>query len=133
VNLDPVAVQKVRDRGQEAILSPAEELDPTADAVDLYASFETLEHFSDPLRFLHRLAVDGHADTMVFTVPYRRASRFGGWELDVPEAELPEEMSPEDVHIFELSPRDWSRLARLAGWRVVHQSIYRQYPQRGVA
>ncbi len=133
VNLDPVAVQKVRDRGLEAILSPAESLDPSADAVDLYASFETLEHFSDPLRFLHRLAAAGLAETMVFTVPYRRVSRFGGWELDIPESALAETLSPEDVHIFELSPRDWGRLVRLAGWRIVDQSIYWQYPQRAPA
>ena len=130
VNLDPVAVAKVQAKGGESILSRAEDLDHAGLRPDLFLSFQTLEHLTDPVRFLHGLAIKGAADWMVLTVPYRRVSRFGGGHLRMPEAELPEKMTAEDVHIYEFSPEDWALLARFAGWRSEHATLYRQYPPR---
>ena len=130
VNLDEVAVEKVRAKGGESILSRAEDLDLAGLRPDLFLSFQTLEHLTDPVRFLHGLAIKGAADWMVLTVPYRRASRFGGGHLRLPESELPEKLTAEDVHIYEFSPEDWALLARFAGWRPEHATLYRQYPPR---
>lgn len=130
VNLDPVAVAKVNAKGGEAILARAEQLQLHDLHADLFLSFETVEHLTDPLRFLHRLAEEGSAGHLLMTVPYRRRSRFGGASLRQPEDGMPPSMTAEDVHIFELCPEDWLLLARLAGWSAVHNRRYLQYPRR---
>jgi hypothetical protein len=130
VNLDPVAVEKVRAKGGDAILARAEEMDLEGIAPDLFFSFEMVEHLTDPLRFLHRLAEKGRADHLLMTVPYRKTSRFGGAELQGPENRLPASMTAEELHLFELNPADWLRLARLAGWKPIFERRYVQYPRR---
>jgi SAM-dependent methyltransferase len=128
VNLDPVAVEKVKAKGGDALLARAEEMDLEGIAPDLFMSFEMVEHLSDPLRFLHRLATVGKSPWLLMSVPYVRQSRFGGRELDMPQDRLPQEITAEEMHLFELSPKDWLRLARFAGFTPVFQRIYRQYP-----
>lgn len=132
VNLDPVAVDKVRAKGGEAILCRAEELDLDNVRPDLFVAFQTLEHFIDPVRFLHEMASKGSADHLLVTVPYRRTSRFGGWHMRQPDETMPPAMTPEEVHIWELSPADWQLMARFAGYRPVFSRIYRQYPLHGM-
>lgn len=129
VNLDPVAVDKIRAKGGEAIHCRAEELDLKGISPDLILSFETIEHLTDPLRFLHSLATKGSAEYLLMTVPYRRLSRFGGEFIRRPEDAMPERLTAEDVHIFELSPGDWTLLARFAGFRCVFSRTYLQYPR----
>ncbi len=133
VNLDPVAVDKIKAKGGEAILCRAEALDTHGLQPDLMLLFETLEHITDPLRFLHTMAADGNIDNILLTVPYRVNSRFGGDLIRRAAADIPGEITPEQVHIFELSPEDWQLLARLAGYRTDFCRIYRQYPQRSWA
>lgn len=128
VNSDPVAVQKICAGGGEALLCRAEDLNVEGIQADLFLSFQTLEHLTDPARFLHTLAARGSADHLVITVPWRRTSRFGGFHLRIAESQMPAQMTPEEVHVFELSEADWALLARFAGWRVVFSRIYRQYP-----
>lgn len=130
VNLDPVAVDKVRAKGGDAILCRAEELDLEGVRPDLFLSFEMVEHLTDPVRFLHGLSERGSAEFLLFTVPWRRASRFGGAEFDFADDRLPTRMTPESLHVFEFSPADWARLARLGGYRIEWSRIYRQYPRR---
>ena len=132
VNMDPVAVQKIKDRSGEAILVRAEELDLDALAPDFLMCFETLEHLTDPLRFLHRLAENPYGKRLIVSVPYRRVSRFGGRVLDFPPDRMPPKMTPEELHIFELNPLDWSRLAQLAGDETGFSRIYLQYPKYGL-
>lgn len=132
VNLDPVAVAKARARSADAILARAEELDLEGIAPDLFLSFETLEHLTDPVRFLHSLATRGRARHLLVTVPYRRASRFGGAHLRLAADALPERLTAEEVHVFELSPADWLLLARFAGFRPVFTRTYWQYPRRSL-
>lgn len=129
VNLDPEAVEKIRAKGEEAILGRAEALDLGADRVNVMASFEMLEHLTDPARFLYRLSRSGITDRFVMTVPYVRRSRVG-LQFMRSGAPLPERVTAEQVHIFELSPEDWRLLCRFAGWKVSFQRIYYQYPRR---
>lgn len=132
VNLDPIAVEKIKAKGGEAILCRAEELEEQGLRPDLLLLFETLEHFSDPLRFLRSMGAEGNIENILLTVPYRRTSRFGGTLLRQPEDSIPKKITPEQVHIFELSPNDWSLMAKLAGYRTSFQQIYLQYPKRSV-
>ncbi len=131
VNLDPVAVDKVMAKGGDALLCRAEELDLEGVRPDLFMSFETVEHLTDPVRFLHALASKGSAEYLLMTVPYRRDSQFGGWHLRQPLDVMPERMTAEDVHVFEFSPDDWQLLARFAGFATVFRRIYFQYPEFG--
>jgi hypothetical protein len=128
VNMDPVAVEKVTRRGGDALRCRAEELElPDGIKPSLFLSFETLEHLTDPLRFLHRLAQQGDAENLLFTVPLQRRSRFGGHHLRTPDAsDAP--FTPESLHIYEFSPADWALLARFAGFRPLFTRFYRQCP-----
>ena len=130
VNLDPIAVEKIKSKGGEAILSRAEELDLHGIKADFFMSLETVEHLTDPVRFLHNLATSGDAKYLFMSVPYRRTSRFGGSHLRLDEAMLPDKLTPESVHIYEFSPEDWILLARFAGYKQVFTRIYLQYPKR---
>ncbi|MBF0267931.1 MAG: hypothetical protein HQL44_05025 [Alphaproteobacteria bacterium] len=128
VNLDPIAVDKVKSKGGDALLARAEEMDLEGVAPDMFMSFEMVEHLSDPIRFLHRLAERGKSPWLLMSVPYVRRSRFGGRELDMPLEDLPAQMTAEELHLFELSPHDWLRLARISGFMPVFSRTYRQYP-----
>ena len=130
VNLDPVAVGKVKSKGGEAILSRAEELDLHGVKVDLFMSFETVEHLTDPTRFLHELAIKGDAEHLFMSVPYRKTSRFGGFHMRQDESKMLDKMTAEEVHIYEFSPEDWVLLARFAGFKPVFTRTYFQYPKR---
>jgi 2-polyprenyl-3-methyl-5-hydroxy-6-metoxy-1,4-benzoquinol methylase len=128
VNLDPIAIEKIKARGQKAILCRAEELDLGQQKVDLFTSFEMVEHLHNPAILFRRLAKRSACNYMVVTVPYRKQSRVGLYLL----RNHPKIMSntAEEEHIFELSPEDWSLLMLHSGWRVVYDKIYYQYPQR---
>ncbi|MBF0353748.1 MAG: hypothetical protein HQL43_00730 [Alphaproteobacteria bacterium] len=130
VNLDPVAVDKVKSKGGDALLARAEEMDLEGIAPDLFMTFEMVEHLTDPLRFLHRLATSGSSPWLLMSVPYVRQSRFGGRELDMDTALLPSAITAEEMHLFELSPKDWLRLARFSGFSPVLSRLYRQYPKK---
>ncbi|AVM75602.1 methyltransferase domain-containing protein [Magnetospirillum gryphiswaldense] len=130
VNLDPVAVEKVRAKGGDSILCRAEELDLQGIRPDLFMTFEMVEHLTDPIRFLHRLAEAGSAEHLLMTVPHRRYSRFGGVDLRLGLDRMPLRMTAEEVHIYEFCPADWLLLARFAGWVPVFTRLYRQYPCR---
>lgn len=130
VNLDPVAVDKVRSKGGDSVLCRAEEMDLEGIQPDLFLSFEMVEHLTDPLRFLHRLAEKGSSRYLLMTVPLVRRSRFGGFHMRMPEDQMPMGMSAEEVHIYEFSPADWLLCARFGGWKPVFSRNYLQYPRR---
>ncbi len=129
VNLDSEAVKLITEKGLEAVCVRAEDLDIDGD-VDVYMSFETLEHLTDPVRFLHRLATRGSGNRLVLTVPYRRRSQVGLKHLRPPHDTQGECATAENAHIFELSPQDWGLLFRHAGWEIDYEEIYYQYPRR---
>jgi SAM-dependent methyltransferase len=132
VNMDETAIRKIRDKGGEAIHARVEDLKFDGLAPDLMISFETLEHILNPVGFLHNLATSETARHFVLSVPYRRASRFGGNLIRRSMDELAVNITPEETHIFELSPDDWRLLARFAGYKPVFSRVYLQYPTRSI-
>lgn len=129
VNLDRAAVERIKGKGLEAVHMRAEELAAAGINADLFLSFETLEHISDPASLMHSLAVKTEASRLAITVPYMRRSRVGLVHI---RDNTPGTVTAEAAHIFELSPEDWKLLALHAGWRAVSERTYLQYPRFGL-
>lgn len=127
VNLDPSAVERIKAKGLKALLSRAEELNLGEKDVDLFTSFEMVEHLHNPAVFFRRLAKKARGRRMLITVPYQRQSRVGLYHI---RDNSYRQRNAEQEHIFELSPQDWSMLFLHSGWRVVYQEVYYQYPRR---
>ena len=92
--------------------------------------FETLEHLPNPIGFLKNMQ-DVVDKRLVISVPLIVNSRVG-------LRYLTDKWSPEEVptiannHIFELSPKDWTKLFWHTGWRVDHAWKVTQFPKRGL-
>lgn len=127
VNIDPLAIERIRSRGQRAILSRAEDIDAAGERIDLFTSFQMMEHLHDPATFLRRMAKRSSCNRFVMTVPYLKSSRVG---LHHTRDGTNDTFSAEDEHIFELSPSDWTLLLLHSGWRTVYSKTYFQYPKR---
>ncbi len=127
VNLDPRAIEKIKARGLKAIHCRAEELDLGEKSVDLFTSFQMVEHLHNPAIFFRRLAKKAKSNNILVTVPYLRASRVGLHHI---RYKTERDVSAEEEHIFELSPQDWTLLFLHSGWRVVYSEIYYQYPRK---
>jgi hypothetical protein len=126
VNLDPIAVEKINSKGIEAALCRAEDLyENYKIKADLIISFEMLEHLYDPVKFLNSLSEKSVSEYFVLTVPYLSQSRVGLHHIRHGQNSV---VYPENTHIFELSPNDWKLIFQHAGWKVVDEAIYRQYP-----
>lgn len=126
VNLDPRAIKKIMARGQKAILCRAEDLNLGEKQVDLFTSFEMVEHLHNPSIFFRRLAKRSGCKKMLITVPYLRQSRVGFNSI---RNKLKGDIFAEDEHVFELSPSDWKLLLLHSGWKVTYSKIYYQYPK----
>lgn len=126
VNLDEKAIEKVNNNGGKGILCRAEKLHEIGINADVLLSFEMLEHLSSPVDFLHQLSKQPPSKFALFTVPFIRKSRMGLHHIRLNINDYAAD--PEDVHIFELCPDDWKLLAKHAGWRVIDEMIYYQYP-----
>ena len=128
VNLDPVAVEKIKAKGFEAKLCRAEDLCSRHKIkADLLISFQMLEHLYDPISFLDSLSKNRISEYFVVTIPYLAQSRMGLYHIRQNETR---DVFPENTHIFELSPSDWQLVFKHSGWRVLDEMIYRQYPRR---
>jgi hypothetical protein len=127
VNLDRRAVEKIKARGLKAILCRAEDLDLPGVNIDLFTSFQMVEHLHDPAIFFYRLAKKSTGKKLLITVPYVKTSRVG---LHHVRQSSREAVFAEDVHIFELNPEDWTLLMLHSGWKVTHSEIYYQYPRK---
>jgi SAM-dependent methyltransferase len=127
VNLDRKAIDKIRAKGLRAILCRAEDLAIEDNEVDLFTSFEMVEHLHNPAIFFHRLAQRSLCNKLLITVPYLRQSRVG---LQHVRNRSTEPVFAEEEHIFELSPNDWNLLLLHSGWKVTYSKIYFQYPKR---
>ncbi|OEH85500.1 hypothetical protein BHU72_05285 [Desulfuribacillus stibiiarsenatis] len=128
VNLDPIAVEKIKNKGLPALLVRAEELTLDNTDIIMYTSFEMLEHLHNPALFLRRLAVKGEGEYILITVPYVKHSRIGLHSLRNKNRD--NSTYAETEHIFELSPNDWNLLFLHSGWEVVFKEIYLQYPKK---
>jgi len=129
VNLDPRAIKKIRNRGLPAIQIRAEDItskDLDGKDIDLFTSFQMVEHLHNPALFFRRLAKKIDCRLMVVTVPLVCQSRVG---LHSIRNGLNGKIYAEDEHIFELSPSDWILLFLHAGWRVKESLHYYQYPR----
>jgi hypothetical protein len=133
VNLDIKAIEKIREKGIEAYHCRAEELLENYDLrPNFFISYQMLEHLTDPVRFLHSISESNKGgvtscDRFIISVPYQKQSRVGFWHMRFPDIKTVR--NAEDVHIFELSPEDWKLLVQFAGWEVVSDKIYYQYPK----
>ncbi len=129
VNLDQIAVKKIQEKGLKAINARAEELldHPEFDqlSIEVFLLFETLEHLLDPIGFLRSIR-EPNSEYFVLTVPYVKRSRTGFSQIrnDTDQRKI----TPENTHIFELSPEDWELIFRFTGWEVEYKRIYKQYP-----
>ena len=125
INIDQEAVNKIRAKGLEALCARAEELSFLDIETDMFLLFETLEHLTDPIRFLERLS-HVPCKSLVITVPYIAKSRVGLHHIRHSQKQ---QVNAENTHIFELSPKDWRLIFQHSGWEVVTESVYRQYPR----
>lgn len=130
VNLDEVAVSKIRGKGLNAFCCKAEDLHKHNIKADIFISFEMLEHLFEPVSFLKSLSKTPGVKGFVITVPYRRDSRV---RLECIRSNMEIDVHGEMDHVFELCPTDWKLLATVAGWKVVHEEIYYQYALHGVS
>jgi len=134
VNLDKKAVTRIIDKGMKAIECRAEELhkhpDFTSNSVDIFLSFEMVEHLMDPVTFMHNMAIESECKYFVVTVPYLYRSRVGLHHVRAGKERLPDYFVAENTHIFELSPDDWDLIFKFSGWKIVKSVKYTQYPTK---
>jgi hypothetical protein len=125
VNLDPRAIEKIKTMGMKALLCRAEDLFLESN-IDLFTSFEMVEHLHNPAIFLRRLAKKSTCNRLLITVPYMKNSRVGLYHIRNKSDKI---YFAGDEHIFELCPEDWTLLFFHSGWKVVYSEIYYQYPR----
>lgn len=130
VNMEAEAVEKIKSKGLEAVCSRAEDLVSKGINADIFLSFEMLEHLMDPINFLKNLADKTTCSAFVITVPYVSQSRAG--LSHIRRGARHQKVGAETTHIFELCPEDWKLLFRHAGWKVVAEKKYLQYPRRSI-
>lgn len=129
INLQPSAVERMKERGLNAICKDAIEVGNLGIRYNVVSLFETMEHLPDPIGFLQKIG-SVVEDRLVLSVPYVRCSRVGlyyqgnSWAKDLP-------VTIETVHIFELSPDDWKKIFLHSGWRVDRETIFKQFPASG--
>jgi len=129
VNIQAKAVELIREKGLEAECIDAMDLNAQNRKFDLVSVFETLEHLPNPIGFLENMQ-DIVDKRLVISVPLIVNSR-------VSLSYLTDKWSPEEIptiannHIFELSPKDWTKLFWHTGWRIDHEWKVRQFPKRG--
>ena len=129
INIDEQAVKRIRERALPAMQVRAEDLVSHGITADIFLLFETLEHLMSPIQFLRDLSRRTACRALVVTVPYLARSRVGLYHI---RARRREPCGPETVNIFELSPGDWSLLFQHAGWSIVEERVYWQYPRHGL-
>ncbi len=130
VNIDENAVNKIKSMGLEAIYCRAEELQKYSIDADIFLSFEMLEHLMNPIAFLKDLSDKTTCKRLVVTVPYLSSSRVGLHHIR--NSDKNKKCTPENTHIFELSPSDWKLLFTHSGWSIVSDKVYLQYPNKGL-
>ena len=126
INIDIEAVRRIKEKGLEAICARAEDIASLSIEADIFLSFEMVEHLMNPCGFLHSLS-QINCRALVITVPYLARSRVG---LHHVRANQKSPVTPEDAHVFELSPEDWRLIFRHSGWAIVTDKIYLQYPKK---
>ena len=129
IDIDSEAVRRIKEKGMEAICARAESLPSLSIDADIFLSFEMLEHLMNPCGFLHELSEKTNCKAFVVTVPYLAHSRVGLHHI---RHNQKRSVTPEEAHIFELSPEDWRLIFRHSGWAIQADKIYLQYPKRSL-
>ena len=136
VNIDQDAVDRIKKSGGQAIRAKAEEVHKSEELyqhVDMFISFQMLEHLLNPALFMHNIAEQTNTNHFVITVPYVRTSRVGLKYLRRPDHVTKfGVINAENTHIFELSPEDWKLLLRFSGWRVAQERKFLMYPEKSL-
>jgi hypothetical protein len=125
VNVDPLAIKRIKEKGLEAIQADVEEMDKYKISADIFMCFEILEHLNDPIGFLQKLAKTSDSKFAIITVPFVRKSRV---MLRYIRENRRENVNAENTHVFELCPEDWKLIFKHAGWGVAYEDTYLQYP-----
>jgi len=125
VNMDNVAVEKIKDMGLAAICGRAEEVAYPSDT-QIFMTFFLLEHLTDSCGFLHKLSNEPDCKALIMTVPYVKQSRVG---LHYIRRGKGFGASAETTHIYEMSPSDWELIFKHSGWAVSFDRIFYQYPR----
>lgn len=128
IDIGEEAVKRIKEKGLEAICARAEDLPSLSIEADIFLSFEMLEHLMNPSGFLHSLS-QTNCKAFVVTVPYLACSRVGLHHI---RHNQKRNVSPEEAHIFELSPEDWRLIFRHSGWAIQAEKVYLQYPKRSL-
>lgn len=131
-NCDYKAIRKIKAKGLKAeMVRPDHNVNdwircawlPKADVI---MCFETMEHMTNLVSFIKNLK--DVTNTFVFTVPYVRKSRIGFHHMKGKNAGS----SPEDLHVHELSPKDYDIIFRHYGWKNKVGRIHWQYSKWNV-
>lgn len=124
INMDPKAIEKICKNGLNAVCCRAEQLDYSKYPIDIFCSFQMLEHLEDPIGFMKKLGAHAAGKYFVITVPLVESSRMGLEHIRMnKQGKFPSEIT----HIFELCPADWDLLFMHSGWEIVQgfkRSIY---------
>ncbi len=127
VNLDPLAIEKIKQKGFEAVLSRAEDLQKYNINPDLFMSFQTIEHLNSPITFLKSISKNTNCDYFLMTLPYLSESRVA---LEHIRNNTTDKVHAENIHIFELKPSDWELIFKHTGWEINYKNIFLQYPKK---
>lgn len=126
INLQPNAVKKMKQKGLNAICADALNLKTQGIQYDITSVFETLEHLPSPIHFLTDIrGVVRHK--LVISVPFVRWSRVSLNYL-TDRWDHTKRPTIENVHIFELSPADWSKIFLHTGWRIDREKKLLMFP-----
>jgi SAM-dependent methyltransferase len=129
VNLDKKAIEKIQKRGLRAIHCRAEDLHEKENTkVDIFLSFEMVEHLFNPISFLNSIAKNTDCEYFVISVPNVYRSRVGLAHIRNVK-NTTKGLDAESTHIFELSPDDWNLIFQFSGWEIVYEDRYAQYPK----
>jgi hypothetical protein len=109
----------------DAICEKAENLDYDKYPVNVFCSFQMLEHLENPIYFLKKVASSARCSYLVISVPYveRGFIRLGYIRNNLSSA------TPEDTHVFELAPDDWQLIFKHSGWEIVSEKKQTLFPQ----
>lgn len=131
INLQENAVEKIKEKGLEAICADALSLGGKGINYDIVSAFETVEHLPDPIGFLDKIKSVINC-RLILSVPLIRHSRIS---LAYLSDKWPKDKKPtiENTHIFELSQLDWKKIFLHTGWRVENEWRLMMYPSNGLS
>jgi 2-polyprenyl-3-methyl-5-hydroxy-6-metoxy-1,4-benzoquinol methylase len=126
INLQTQAVEKMKKSGLNAICEDALNLKAKGIQYDIASVFETLEHLPAPINFLMDIR-DVVRHKLVISVPFIRRSRVSLSYL-TDRWDHSRRPTIENVHIFELSPADWSKIFLHTGWQIDREKKLMMFP-----